>query len=279
LENADHNEGIKLMPKSTGEAPAGGATGTQTLERGLDLLELVAREPMRTGELIERSGLTRSTAMRLVHCLVERGFLTLAGTSQLRAGPTLLQLGAWAQTSSDLLTVAGPYLEELAARTGLSSFLGCREGDYSVHLYRASGTQRVMVATPVGTRRQLAETSLGKALLLDDSEASWRRLVGEADPTAITPGWEESMRSAAQAGLVLHEGPPPDSIRAIAAPVRDALGRIVAAMSVATIAQYLDAAEMAELAPQVKQAADSVSAGLGWPSAAIVRPAARGRAA
>jgi DNA-binding IclR family transcriptional regulator len=245
----------------------GTATGTQTLERGLDLLELVARDPMRTTELVMRSGLSRSTAMRLVHCLVERGFLTLGSESQLRPGPTLLQLGACAQASSDLLTVARPHLETLSARTGLSTFLGRRDGDYSVHLHRTAGVQRVMVVTPVGTRRRLAETSLGKVLLLDEDEATRQRLLKQADPEAISRDWQESMREGEARGVILHEGPPPDSIRAIAAPVRDLTGRIVAAISVATVAQYIDKAGMEALAPEVIATAHAISGELGWQGA------------
>lgn len=239
-------------------------TGTQTLERGLDLMELVAHEPMRLVDLLKRSNLTRSTAHRLVQCLLGRGFLALAHEGYIRPGPKLLQLAALAQSNSDLLMTARPHLESLSARTGLSSFLGRREGDYSVHLHRAPGTQRVIVATPVGTRRRLAETSLGKALLLDDDLASWRRLFAEADPECVAQDWEAEMRRSAAEGVVLHEGPPPDMIRAVAAPVRDVTGRIVGAVSVATVAQYLDAPGMAALAPEVRATAEAVGKELGW---------------
>lgn len=241
-----------------------GAKGVQTLERGLDLLERVAQEPITLAELAELHGLPRRTAARLVNGLIDRGFVRASDKGPLRAGPKLIQLGAAAESRTGLLSVARAPLKALSQRTGLSSFLGRRDGDDSVHLHRTTGAQRVMVATPVGTRRQLAETSLGKALLLDDTAETWARLFAAADPHYRPRDWRALMAKAAARGAVLHEGPPPDSIRAIAVPVRDAAGGIVGAISVASVAQYLDADGMAALAPEVQATAEAISRALGW---------------
>jgi DNA-binding IclR family transcriptional regulator len=247
------------------EAATPRVRGAQTLERGLDLLEQVVRQPMRLSELCKLSGLSRGTTIRLVNGLVERGFLAMTGEGMLRAGPMVFRLGAAAEIPNELLRTAEPFLRALSDRTGLCSFLGRRDGDDSVHLHRNVGAQRVVVATPVGTRRRLPETSLGKALLLDDPSASLERLFAGADPAYVSPGWRAEMAANAAAGLILHRGPPPDSIRAIAAPVRDGTGRIAGAISVASVAQYLDEERMIELAGIVKATADAISEALGCP--------------
>jgi DNA-binding IclR family transcriptional regulator len=252
------------MGMSNGNEQAARATGTQTLERGLDLLDLVVREPMRASRLAEASNLTRSTTNRLVHCLVDRGLLIVAEDGQLRPGPTLLQLGALAQSRCDLHASARTHLEALSARTGLCAFLGRRDGDFSVHLHRTPGVQKVLVGTPVGTRRALAETSLGKALLLDDDRTTWKRLFEASEAATDWAAWEAEMRRNVAEGVVLHEAPPPDRIRAVAAPIRDASGRIVGAISVASAAHYLDDAAMAELAPLVRGTGEKISAEFGW---------------
>lgn len=219
---------------------------------------------MRIADLARRSGLSPATTGRLVSGLVNRGFLAVAPSGQLRAGPRLIQLGSAAQHRHDLLGIAAPHLRAMSDKTGLCSFLGRRDGDYSVHLHRNQGSQRVIVATPVGTRRTLAETSLGKALLFDDSVESWHRLMKLAGPEHIGPEWEAQMRENVARGLVIHRGPPPDSIRAIAAPIRDASGRIAGAISVATVAQYVDSDQLEGLAPVVLETARDVSRDLGY---------------
>lgn len=241
----------------------GHPAGTQTLVRGLDLLERVVRRPLKVMELADEAGLSRSTTTRLVNGLVDRGFVTVASRGELRAGPKLIQLGFAAEGRNDLLATAIPHLAQLSDATGLCSFLGRRDGDYSVHLFRNPGKQRVIVATPVGTRRWLAETSLGKALMLDDDQASWTRLFEGADPAARQAGWPAEMRRHLNRGVVIHFGPPPDSIRAVATPVRDVTGKIVGAISVATVAQYVDRTDMQRLAEDVRACATRISAGLG----------------
>ena len=55
-----------------------------------------------------------------------------------------------------------------------------------------------------------------------------------------------------------------DQIRCGAAPIRSVNGQIVAALSVSSAAQYMSDARMTELTKTVTQAADAISADLGW---------------
>ncbi|MBI0476117.1 IclR family transcriptional regulator [Sphingomonas sp. MA1305] len=242
---------------------SGRPTGVQTLERGLDLLERVVDRRRRLGELAAESGLTKSTAWRLTNALIERGYLAMSPTGEMRGGPKLLQLRARMDDAGEMLAAATPVLEALAEKTGISAFLGRRDHDHSVHLYRSDGGERVAVTTPVGTRRPLGETSLGKALMLDDGEAAWGKAFAAA-PAAAQAEAMAAMHKAAAAGVVLNQGPPPDRVHAIAAPVRDASGTIVAAISIAGAAQYLDTGRMAKLAPVVRTAGETISRQLGY---------------
>lgn len=54
------------------------------------------------------------------------------------------------------------------------------------------------------------------------------------------------------------------SIRCVAAPVRDASGAIVAALSVASTIPYMSLDRMNELVPLVQRGARAISADLGW---------------
>lgn len=242
----------------------GRPTGVQTLERGLDLLERAVDRRRRLGELAAESGLTKSTAWRLTNALIERGYLAMSPTGEMRGGPKLLQLRARMDDGAGVLAAAIPVLEALSERTGISAFLGRRDRDHSVHLYRSDGGERVAVTTPVGTRRPLGETSLGKALMLDDGEAGWDAAFAAAPTTTARAEAIKAMRGAAAAGVVLNQGPPPDRVHAIAAPVRDAGGAIVAAISIAGAAQYLEPARMKELAPIVRDAGLTISRQLGF---------------
>ena len=72
------------------------------------------------------------------------------------------------------------------------------------------------------------------------------------------------MRSYVDAGRAFDLEENEDQIRCVAAPVRDAKGVIVGAISVSSAAQYMSDDRMGELSKTVSDAADAVSRDLGW---------------
>ncbi|ATY31594.1 IclR family transcriptional regulator [Sphingomonas psychrotolerans] len=247
--------------------------GSQTLLRGLDIIEQLSGEPLRIAEVSDRLELTFPTTQRLAYALIDRGFLKKLPRGQLALGPKLVQLGFLAREQIDMLGLARAGADALCDTIGLCVFIGARDGDVALHLHRAMGRQRIEVATRPGTRRALADTGLGKALMFDDTPAAWARLFMLARPeqddgaTAI-----DEMRAHVAAGVVLHHSTSDDTIRSVAAPVRDASGAIVAALSVASPVQYLDEEKMGEIAPQVLRTVREISAALGWRGADAQKP-------
>ncbi len=248
------------------EEPSGASRGTQTLMRGLDLVEALRDEPLRVAELARTLGLSRTTTHRLAAALVERGYVAQAERGLLTLGPTLLQLGFTAHRRIDLVRVARSRMEALSADTGLCVFLGRRDGDHSLHLDRAAGRQRLEVSTRPGDRRPLARTGLGKALLFDERDDGLARLYRAtgADDAAAIDQWVADMRADITRGHVIHDSVGNDGIRSIAAPIRDVSGDIVAAIGIATAAQYLTPDKVAAIGPQVAATARAISRDLGY---------------
>ncbi len=247
---------------------AAASRGTQTLMRGLDLVEALRDEPQRVAELARTLGLSRTTTHRLAAALVERGYVAQRERGLLTLGPTLLQLGFTAHRRIDIVRVARTRMEALSADTGLCVFLGRREGDHSLHLDRAAGRQRLEVSTRPGDRRPVAQTGIGKALLFDEDDATLARLYREAakgtidDPAAAD--WVADMRANADRGHVIHDSVGNDGIRSVAAPIRDVSGDIVAAIGIATAAQYLTDDRVVTVGPQVAATATAISGDLGF---------------
>ena len=255
-----------------GDAPAaeGGGDksgGSQTLMRGLDLIEAVADEPLGYVELARRLGLTRSTAHRLATALVERGYLTMAPELGYRLGPKLLELGFVVQSQIDVVRVARPHLEALSAATEDTVRLSMLENDEVVYVDVVPGRRRITIASRPGDRQPLTSTSAGKALMLDHSEAYWRaRLDAElaAGRPAVDRGqWLARMRSSVEAGYSFGLGENDDNIRGVAAPVRDASRRIAGAVSVSSTATYMSDERMARLSGEVLATAAAISRELG----------------
>jgi DNA-binding IclR family transcriptional regulator len=262
------SESSEILGREDKKADGAKASGSQTLQRGLDLLDQVIDGPVKLADLSERMGLTRSTTHRLANALVERGFLTFLPREGYQLGPKLLQLGFLAQSQADVVQIARPHLEQLAAASEDTVHLGRLDGDQALYLDKIPGRRRVDISSRIGDRHPLTSTGLGKALLLDDAESTWRR----AFDTELEAGahsadydlWLERMRGYAAQGRAFDLEENEDQIRCVAAPVRDASGAIVAAISLSSAAQYMDDARMQTLSGEVRDAAHRISADLGW---------------
>lgn len=143
-----------------------GVGGSQTLMRGLDVIEAVAAGAITLQQLSDTLELTRSTTHRLAASLVERGYLGFTPRSY-RLGPKLLELGHLAQEQADIVQVARPHLEELAQSTEDTVHLGILDGDLALYLDKMPGRRRITISSRVGDRQPLSSTGLGKALMLD----------------------------------------------------------------------------------------------------------------
>src|ERR1700761_1279976 len=148
--------------------------GSQTLLRGLDVLEAGADGTHSLAKLAETLKLNRSTTHRLASTLVERRYLSFAPRYGYGLGPKALEIGYQARVQLNISRVARDHLEALAAKTGDTVHLGILDGTRALYLDKIPGRRRVEISSRVGEVQPLRSTGLGKALLLDQSEAGLR---------------------------------------------------------------------------------------------------------
>ncbi|WP_397453946.1 IclR family transcriptional regulator [Pseudomonas sp. NA-150] len=250
-------------------------TGTQTLLRGLGVVQAVASGARDLKEIARIIGTTRSTTHRLVSCLVEERYLRVLPQVGYLLGPKLIELGFQAREEVPLAMLARPYLDELSVLTGDTVHLAIREGDEVLYLHKNPGRNGPEMRSRVGHRMPLARTGIGKALIIDCTQEEWLRLYEVSRPvdgkSALWPqhpeqSWEQflqRMRDYLAGGYAFDLEDNEPSIRCVAAPVRDAGNAIVAGISIASTVPYMPLGKMAELIPLIKQAAARLSAELG----------------
>jgi DNA-binding IclR family transcriptional regulator len=236
---------------------------SQTLGRGLDVLEAVASGPVALNVIAARLGLSRSTVHRLAASLLERRYLTLAPRRGYSLGPKLLELGSRARGQISLVRAARPFMEILAEATGDAVLLAVRDGDDAVLADSVPGSRRVAPRLRIGERMDLLRSAAGRALLLADGPAGWQALW---DRLAGGPagGFLSGMQRAAAAGIVLDPGLADAEIVWAAAPVRGADGAVRGALGLALAASYREAGLSPHAQDSLRRAADSVSEELGW---------------
>ena len=145
-------------------------TGVQSATRILSLLRIVgahAGPGIRLRDLTELSGLDRSTAHRMLACLVDEGFVERVDSTKLyRLGLEALQ---WGFSSNGLSTVVDrlrPMMQRLSRQTGDTVYLLVRSGDFALCLYREEGSYPIKVFTmDAGMRRPLGISAGGVAIL------------------------------------------------------------------------------------------------------------------
>ena len=250
--------------------------GTQTLYRGLDVVDAVAAGATSLTELAAAIGLTRSTTHRLATTLVERRYLVFSRHDGYVLGPKLLELGHLTARRMDLPRVAREHLEALSASTSDTVHLGILNENQVLYLDKVTGTRRVEVCSRIGERQPLRSTGLGKALILDAGEKQWREYydhearLGNGYDVPMDE-WLRRMREYAAQGYAFDLEENEDRIRCVAAPIRGVAGAIVGAISVTSAAQYMNDLRMRGVSFEVQKAAEAISAALGFDEAAVRR--------
>ncbi|MET0219169.1 MAG: IclR family transcriptional regulator [Tardiphaga sp.] len=268
--SASARKGAKPARPPKLQADRHATPGAQTLMRALDVLEAVAGGTVELATLSAELGTTRTTTHRLASALVDRRYLNFAPRGGYSLGPKLLELGFQAQRDMPLRQVAHAHLVRLAEQTQDTVQLGILDDGVVLYLDKVPGQRRFEIRSTIGDRHAVWSTGLGKALVLDMTEAAWAAFFdesgkGDAPPSAkARRQWLDRMRSYAQTGVAfdLEESAP--ELRCVAAPIRDASGTIVAALSVSSIAQYMLPERMQDLSKDVRATAAVISRALGW---------------
>ncbi len=259
--------------ETTGEQAPTKVTGTQTLLRGLTILECVARGITDAKGIAKALGTPRSTAHRMLNSLVNEGYLHNVPYHGYSLGYKLIQLGARAREQRPLAPLAQPYLDELATLTGDTVHLGTREGAEVFYLSKVSGGKGLEMRSRIGQKMPLASTGVGRALMLDMSPEEWRQYYdiaavlrhNQTERPALVP-WQDylkTMQHYAAQGWVMDFEENEIGIRCVGAPVRDINGEVVAAISIASVIFYMPKERMLELGPKVRETALKISEALG----------------
>jgi DNA-binding IclR family transcriptional regulator len=169
---------LSSVPVQPAEAGAVPRTGTQSIERVVGMLRVVAsrgRRGMRIADVVSTSGLPTSTCFRMLQRLEVEGLVSRDElTRKYHLGPLLYELGLLAEPSYRLSDLCDSAMAVIADRTQDTVYLSERRGLEAVCTNRALGDFPIKALTlDVGIRRPLGVGAGGLAILaaLPDAEA------------------------------------------------------------------------------------------------------------
>jgi DNA-binding IclR family transcriptional regulator len=243
------------------------------LERGLRMLQLFSRANriLSAAEMARALEIPRSTAFRLAQTLEHLGFLEREKDAY-RIGPAVLQLGFEYIASLELTDLARPAIERLRDETGFSAQLVIRDGREVVVVLKAAAPSTFTSSVTVGTRLPAHATVLGRVLLSDADDRALAALYpgpylprGASKSPKTLAALKKLLREDRARGYAVSESFFEQGVSAVATPVRDGSGKIVAAISLTIPQPTLDPAELRErLVKRVLRAASDVSSKLNY---------------
>lgn len=232
-------------------------------------------------ELARRLGLHKSTASRLLATLQRRGLVEQDDeTGKYRLGIVVIRLAERAERTLDLRSIALPELERLARLTHETTGLGVVDTETLLTVAQVDGPNLIAVGDWTGRSTPLHCVASGKVLLAALAEREVVRIVRrglvtytERTIVELEPLLEELAR-VRRRGYATAIGEYETGLNAVAAPVHDARGNVVAAVDIWGPAFRLTPRRIPELAVQAREAAAAISVRLG--GAAPAAPATAG---
>jgi IclR family pca regulon transcriptional regulator len=242
----------------------------QSLERGLSVIRCFDAEHARLtlAEVAQRTGLTRATARRLLLTLGDLGYVSSNGR-HFSLTPRVLDIGYAYLSSLNIEQIAQPYLEALSERVNESVSVTVLDGADIIYVARVP-TKRIMtISLGLGSRLPAYCTSMGRVLLAELTPAELAAIVPDRlEPRTLhtitsRAELEQVLADVRRQGWALVDEELEVGIRSLAAPLRDASGRAVAAMNVSTHAGRTTVGEMHEqILPAVLVAARDIGEAL-----------------
>ncbi|KAA8967739.1 IclR family transcriptional regulator [Mycobacterium sp.] len=199
-------------------------SGIGVLDKAVGVLYAVAESPCGLAELCARTGLPRATAHRLAAGLAVHRLLTRDGAGRWLLGPAVTELAA--QVNDPLLDAAAVVLPRLRDITAESVQLYRREGNWRICVAAVEPPAGLRDTVLVGARLPMTAGSGAKVLLAYSDAATQRALLTEATFTGRTLA-EVRRRGWAQSVAEREPG-----VASVSAPVRNARGEVIAAISV-----------------------------------------------
>ncbi len=222
------------------------------LARGLSVIRAFAyqRDQLTLAEISRLVDLPRATVRR---CLITLNALNYVDSDgkYFSLTPKVLTLSQAYFSSSPLPHIARPYIEQVSNTVGESCSVSVLASDEVIYIARSSRKRSASIQREVGVNLPAYCTSMGRMLLAglapDDLDAYFRRVVlRKFNANTVTD--ETALRAildqARTDDYATIDGELEPNLRAIAVPVRNMSGRIVAACHISTEASRVSFEKM-----------------------------------
>lgn len=246
---------------------------TPAVVRSLDILELflTVRHGLTAPEVVQRTGLPRTTVHEILTTLAARKYLRRDdATATYHLGLSVFRLGNAFAERLDLHAVGLEVARSVTERCDETVHVAILDGPDAVYVCKVDSTQAVRMVSRTGGRVPAHCTAVGKVLLAYLPEAERRQLLKQElrrlTPKSITEPHvlANQLDQVALSGLAFEYGESSQDVSCVAAPVRDHTGAVVAALSISVPDMRWSHRSEQEWAELASDGAQRLSAELGF---------------
>lgn len=250
--------------------------GVQSVDRAITVLEILARKgEAGVSEVAAEIEVHKSTAFRLLGALETRGLVEQsADRGKYRLGFGLIPLAGAVTDNLDVIRQGRDVCAELAAEAGETVNVAVLQEHWAVNVDQVRGPSTVATHNWIGKLTPLHCTSSGKVLLAAESPARREALLAASGMRAYTPRTlVEYDRLDAELEIIGLRGHATSveeyevGLNAVAAPVLDRTGVVIAAVSVSGPSYRLEEDRLETLLGPLVSGTLEISRRMGWVAA------------
>jgi len=234
----------------------------------IQILEQLDRSPdgLLLREIVDTTGINKSTAYRFLSHLERESYVFRDVAGYYMVGPKLAKLGTEATYQATLCRTAAPILQKICRETGESVNLGTLDGDEILYLSVFESPHMFRMVSPVGMRRPLYCTALGKAILAYLPADQQKRILAGTRFERYTPHtitsieeMEEAINRIRRRGFAVDDEEAVEGARCVAAVIADTKQRVIGSISISGPTARVTKSKVPIYAAELRKAASEIA--------------------
>lgn len=246
-----------------------------SVERAFDLLELLfySGKELTLAEISRRLRIPKSSTHYLVSTLIKRGYLQRGKDSRrFLLGNRMREFAAASSAQFHLLKTCHPYMVDLVRKQDLTSLLAVLIGPEAVTIASVESPHDAGGWAWIGRHIDVHCTAQGKALIAYHSDYELEKLLGKRRLAIYTPktirtvyALKAALRQIRINGYAINDEEHVLGVRAVAAPIFDYTGAVVASISLRGLVPRMPTWRMEHIGKEVAATSHEISRHLSDP--------------
>ena len=251
----------------------------QSVARAFTIVDILAeaQDGLALNEIASRMSLPKSTVHGLISTLKDFSYVEQSVfTGKYKLGVRFFEVGNIVAQGWEVRTVAAPYISQLLEELGETVHLVVLDKMEVLYIDKRESRHSLRIVSQIGTRLPAHCTGVGKVLMAHLTPEQRAELISKKGLPRLTRNTltdpeplKEELAQVKRQGYAIDNEEIMDSLRCVAAPIRDQSGNVISAISLSGPVGRLNGKSLEKAIKRVKETAEEISARLGYRSKSV----------